>query len=163
MHERRAEMEKNGAFAALCVNDAYEGRLGNGLATNSSKSPFIFAIYRLQTNNDWMHLVILSSAFHTILTFMEPGCSLEVCEDVGGGSQDYYSMIAPYIYYLHYVIWFIHAFDAGMKVFYQGVGEFFNHDWQQLYFVAIALHFLDLCVFGHTYITNPLRPVVRSM
>lgn len=154
--DRRKELEDNGAFAALCVRDAFEGRLGNGLATNSSKSPFIFAVYSLQTNDKWMNLVILSSAFHTMLTYMEPGCSANTCE---GGSDN--GAAKPVIFYLHYMVWLIHALDAGMKMVYQGVRAYFNHDWQQLYFLAIVLHFLDLCVYGRTYTTNPLRPVVR--
>lgn len=161
MRKRRVEMEKNGAYASLCVRDAYEGRLGNGLATNYGKAPFIFAVYQLQTDNNWMNLVILSSAFHTLLTYIEPGCVLNVCsENAIMGSGSYYSSIKSYLFYFHYLVWLIHAFDCGMKVFYQGVREFFNHDWQQLYFIAIALHFFDLCLFGRTYATNPLRPVV---
>ena len=160
VHKRRQDVEKNGAFASLCVRDAFEGRLGNGLATNSSKSPFIFAIYSLQTSHKWMNLVILSSAFHTLLTFMEPSCFIGVCTESSMLNQDWYYTIGSYIFYLHYLVWIIHASDAAMKVFYQGVREYFNHDWQQLYFLAILLHFLDLCVFGRTYFTNPLRPVV---
>mmetsp|Transcript_6435 Transcript_6435/g.12358 ORF Transcript_6435/g.12358 Transcript_6435/m.12358 type:complete len:1014 (-) Transcript_6435:1303-4344(-) len=158
--QRRAEIDKNGAFAALCVRDAFEGRLGNGLATNSTKSAFIFGIYSLQTNEHWMNLVILSSAFHSILTFMEPGYGVDTCSDADWNDQSYWDIIGPFLVYLHYLIWFIHALDAGMKVFYQGVREYFNHDWQQLYITAIFLHFVDLCIFKQTYMTNPLRPVV---
>jgi hypothetical protein len=160
MYDRRSEIEANGAFAALCVRDAFEGRLGNGLATNSTKSPFIFGVYSLQTDNNWMNLVILSSAFHTLLTYMEPGMMMDTCSDTDWIDQSYTEIIGPYLVYFHYLVWLIHATDAGMKVFYQGVKEYFNHDWQQLYFIAIALHFLDLCIFKHTYLTNPLRPVV---
>lgn len=164
MYSRRAEMEQNAALATLCVRDAFEGRLGNGLATNSTKSPFIFGIYSIQTDHRWMNLVILSSIGHTILTFMEPVCSVNSCLQQTselGVNLTFMDMIGLSLLHLHYVIWLIHALDVGMKVFYQGVMEYFNHDWQQLYFLAIALHFVDLCVFGRTYMTNPLRPVVR--
>lgn len=160
IHKRRIEMETNGAMASLCARDAFEGRLSNGLATNWGRPPFIFSVYQLQTNHNWMNLVIISSAFHTLLTFLEPGCATDTCVEQSRMGPDYYNMIAPFLYYFHYLVWFIHAFDCGMKVFYQGVREFFNHDWQQLYFIAIAFHFLDLCVSGQTYFTNPLRPVV---
>ena len=160
IQQRKYEMEKNGKYASLCVIDAFEGRLSNGLATNFSKSRFIFAIYQLQTSFDWMNIVILSSAFHSILIFLEPNIGYETCEDTIVLNQNYYNMIAPYIFYLHYIVWIIHGLDSGMKIFYQGVKEYFNHDWQRLYFIAIAMHFLDLCLCGQTHYTNPLRPVV---
>uniref|UniRef100_A0A7S3M3M3 Cyclic nucleotide-binding domain-containing protein n=1 Tax=Spumella elongata TaxID=89044 RepID=A0A7S3M3M3_9STRA len=43
---------------------------------------------------------------------------------------------------------------------YEGIEEYFSHDWQQLYFIVAILSALDLFFFRCTYLTNPLRPVV---
>lgn len=143
--KRADQIEKNAKYAHLCVLDAFQGRLGNGLATNSKKSPFIYKIFYIQTHEYLLNTVVISCALHTLSVFFEPdkGCS------------------ASYLMYLfHLIVSLIHITDCALKMYYEGFWEYWDHDWQQIYLVTISLNFIDLMWCGCTYYTNPLRPVV---
>ena len=70
-----------------------------------------------------MNLVILSSAFHTIMTFIEPDDStLNTCSSLPWlNDNPIYLAILPIFPMLQWLVLLIHLLDVGMKVFYEGI------------------------------------------
>eukprot|EP01041_Mallomonas_annulata_P001488 gene1488-2867_t len=143
--ERADKIEKNATYARLCILDAFQGRLKNGLATNSKKSKLIYNIFAIQTSDLLLNTVVISCALHTLSVFAEPdkGCSP-----------------SNLMFFFHLLVSLIHITDVALKMWYEGFHMYWSHDWQRLYVITISLNFLDLCLNGCTYYTNPLRPVV---
>jgi hypothetical protein len=129
----------------LCILDAFQGRLSNGLANNSKKSWWIYTIFRIQTSEILFRCVIGACVFHTVSLFFEP-------ENSCSNSAAYTA--------LQVLVLCIYAFDIGLKMSYEGLEEYFAHDWQQLYFAVAVLGAIDLAYNRCTFYSNPLRPVV---
>jgi hypothetical protein len=148
LRERQEQIQKNAQYATLCVLDAFQGRMSNGLATNSKKSKFMFTIFCIQTSDWFLNLIIFSSILHTFMIFIEPDPET----------------ISPFMSWIltvtQILIFLIHFLDVAMKMAYQGFWEYLDHDWQFLYCITVSLHCLDLLYFHRTTLTNPLRPVV---
>eukprot|EP01031_Cornospumella_fuschlensis_P028758 gene28758-34719_t len=142
--ERRDLIRKNAEYSRLCILDAFQGRLSNGLANNSKKSKWIYTIFCIQTS-DWMfNSIVIASTLHTISIFFEPENSCP-------------NSILFKLFQL--IIVLIYAVDVGLKMGYEGVHEYFSHDWQQLYALNLVIHIADLLFCGCTCYANPLRPV----
>lgn len=105
--ERSMVIKKNAAYAKLCVLDAFQGRLSNGLANNSKKSWWIYTIFRIQTSNLLLKAVIWASALHSISLFLEP-------ED----SCTYSSWLLKCF---HIAVNLIYIFDITLKMSYEGL------------------------------------------
>lgn len=61
---------------------------------------------------------------------------------------------------LQALVLLVYGFDIALKMSYEGIEEYFRHDWQQLYFAVVILGAIDLSLNHCTLYTNPLRPVV---
>lgn len=141
---KRRMIDENAQYAKLCIQDAFAGRLNNGLATNSKKSKMIYNLFRIQTSEWLKNSVIFASTVHTFLIFFEPPNSCS----------------ASWLYYiLQWVILFVYAFDITLKMTYEGPKEYFKHDWQRLYVMNLGFHVFDILLCGCTFYANPLRPV----
>ena len=145
--ERRKQIDRDAKYAALCVLDAFQGRLSNGLARNYNRDPMTFAIFSLQTSDWFLRFVVTSSIVHTLMIFFEP---------LGNEC----SPVTPFVKTLHWAVFLVQLIDVLMKMYYEGVREYLDHDWQQLYATTVVLHFFDLLWFGRTTLSNPLRPIV---
>ena len=143
--ERSYVIEKNAKYAKLCIMDAFQGRLSNGLATNSKKSKLMYNIFYFQTCDAFMNTVIISSFLHTLSVFLEPvkGCSA-----------------STFMFMFHVLVAMIHLLDVVLKMSYEGFWGYWSHDWQRLYIITVVSNILDLCINGCTTYTNFLRPVV---
>lgn len=102
---KRRMIEENAAYAKLCIQDAFAGRLNNGLATNSKKSWMIYTLFRIQTSEWLFNSVIIASTLHTFLVFFEPA---NACS-------------SSWLYYLlQWMILLVYAFDITLKMTYEG-------------------------------------------
>lgn len=102
---KRRMIEENAAYAKLCIQDAFAGRLNNGLATNSKKSWMIYTLFRIQTSEWLFNSVIVASTVHTFLVFFEPA---NACS-------------SSWLYYLlQWMILLVYAFDITLKMTYEG-------------------------------------------
>lgn len=150
---RSEQIAKDANYAKLCIQDAFAGRLKNGLATNFKKDKRVFKmfpitmfqIFSFQTNEILLKTVVWSSILHSILVFFEP-------------SPDSYW--AGPLFYVHLVISLIHVMDVLLKMAYEGFWMYWSHDWQRIYLITILSNFIDVLVNGRTTYTNFLRPVV---
>jgi hypothetical protein len=147
VRKRRDEIDKCGKYGALCVLDAFQGRLSNGLANNSKKDYMTFLMFSIQTSDWFLNLVVMTSIVHTVMIFFEP---------VGAECSPY----SGWLTLVHWLVFVIQLVDVLMKMHYEGISEYLGHDWQQLYATTVLLHFLDLLWYGKTNFTNPLRPIV---
>jgi len=147
--ERRAHIKKAALMAGYCIEDSFQGRLSNGLASNSKKSARMLAIFRLQTSEWLLNLILFASVYHTVCVFFEAS-----------------SIIPSWVWTINtLLVVSIYSFDAGMKMTYQGVDEYFSHDWQKLYVLSIFVMLLESLCTGRVYFANFLRPsagVLRS-
>jgi hypothetical protein len=104
--QQREIIAKDAHFCRLCILDAFQGRLSNGLANNSKKSWWIYTIFSIQTS-DWLfNAVIGACVFHTLSVFAEPTnqCS------------------ASLVYFLlQILILAIYTFDISLKMGYEGL------------------------------------------
>lgn len=77
---RREIIAKNCVFARLCILDAFQGRLSNGLATNSKKSKLMYTVFQVQTSEVLFKSVLMACCLHTLGIFFEPenACSSSV-------------------------------------------------------------------------------------
>ncbi|RYH30413.1 hypothetical protein EON65_05230 [archaeon] len=104
--ERRDLIRKNAEYSRLCILDAFQGRLSNGLANNSKKSKWIYTIFCIQTS-DWMfNSIVIASALHTISIFLEPE---NTCPN------------SILFRLFQMIIVLIYAVDVGLKMGYEGV------------------------------------------
>jgi hypothetical protein len=103
--ERRAIIKKNAQYARLCILDAFQGRLSNGLANNSKKSKLIYTIFCIQTSDLLFKAVVFASAIHTLSIFIEP---TDTCLN---------SMLFK-IY--QSIVMLIYAVDIALKMGYEG-------------------------------------------
>ena len=101
---RHAQTKKAAAMAALCIEDAFAGRLSNGLATNHKKSATMFWIFRIQTSQYLLNLILIASVVHSMCVFYEP---------LGLLSSAQWQCI-------HLLVTAIYALDVGLKMTYQG-------------------------------------------
>lgn len=69
--QRREQLDRKAQFAAYCIEDAFQGRLSNGIASNSQKSRLIFTAFKLQTHNLLYFAIVFGSVIHSMTTFAE--------------------------------------------------------------------------------------------
>ncbi len=103
---RRDKIKKNCEFARLCILDAFQGRLSNGLANNSKKSQWIYTIFCIQTSDLLFKTVISACALHSLMIFFEPE---NACSS---------SVFMP-IFQIAVVL--IYCFDIALKMSYEGL------------------------------------------
>jgi hypothetical protein len=115
--EKRDAMQKQAAYAKLCVLDAFQGRLSNGLANNSKKAAWIYNVFCIQTSSWMFKSVVIASVLHTFSIFLEPANS---CPN---------SILFKL---MQYIIMIIYATDISLKMSYEGVH------------VSFAVFFLNL-------------------
>lgn len=104
--ERREKFAKNAEYCRLCILDAFQGRLSNGLANNSKKSWWIYTIFRVQTSELLFRCVMGACMFHTFSLFFEP-------ENACTNSKIYTGLQA--------LVLAIYAFDITLKMSYEGM------------------------------------------
>lgn len=129
---KRRIIEENAQYATLCIQDAFAGRLNNGLATNSKKSWMIYTLFRIQTSEWLFNSVIIASTLHTFLVFFEPphACS------------------SSWLYYLlQWLILFIYLVDIALKMSYEGPKVTFHYKRR-------IMKYLCLCVYFTTFLRN---------
>lgn len=103
--ERKRNVEKNAEYAKLCILDAFQGRLKNGLASNSKKGFWMYLVFCIQTS-EWLYAAVTISSFlHTFSLFFEP---YEVCPSSILFKVFQWSVLA------------IYAFDIFLKMTYEG-------------------------------------------
>jgi hypothetical protein len=102
---RKNFIKKNAAYASLCIQDAFQGRLSNGLANNSKKSKWIYTIFCLQTSDLMYNTVIFASTIHTLSLFLEPA---NVCPN----------SVLLKIFQIAVIL--IYAVDISLKMSYEG-------------------------------------------
>ena len=106
--ERRKLFKSNASFAALCIKDAFQGRLSNGLANNSTKSAFIYSIFSIQTSTALLMSVLYASLIHTVSVFVYNNAG-DTCID-----SSLYTA-------LQWCVMVIYMFDVGLKMYYEGL------------------------------------------
>lgn len=99
-------IERNAAYARLCILDAFAGRLKNGLASNSKRGWLIYTIFSIQTSTWLFRTVMCACVFHTFSIFFEP-------EHACSSSMIYYL--------LQLVVLLVYSFDIGLKMYYEGL------------------------------------------
>lgn len=104
--ERRDLFAKNAEYCKLCILDAFQGRLSNGLANNSKKSWWIYTIFCVQTSEVLFKCVMGACVFHTVSLFFEPN---NACAD----SAIYTA--------LQVLVLLIYSFDIALKMSYEGI------------------------------------------
>lgn len=106
--ERRRLHKSNASFAALCIIDAFQGRLSNGLANNSKKSEFIYRIFCIQTSRILLTSVLYASVVHTVSVFVFNNAG-DTCVN-----SSLYTV-------LQWCIMLLYIFDVGLKMYYEGL------------------------------------------
>ena len=104
--QKRERIVKDAKYAKLCILDAFQGRLKNGLASNSKKSWWIYTIFSIQTSSLLLKLVIYACAFHTFSIFFEPENSCSA---------------STFYYLLQLAVILIYSFDIALKMSYEGL------------------------------------------
>ena len=104
--ERKLLFAKNAEYCRLCILDAFQGRLSNGLANNSKKSWWIYTIFCIQTSTLLFRCVMGACIFHTISIFAEP-------ENACSNSSLYT--------FLQILVLLIYSFDIALKMSYEGI------------------------------------------
>ena len=64
-----ARTDEHAMNAAMTVVDIYEGRLDNGLYTNSRKAPEYLRIFKLHTSDAWTRTFVGANLTHCALAF----------------------------------------------------------------------------------------------
>lgn len=106
--ERRRLHKSNASFAALCIIDAFQGRLSNGLANNSKKSGLIYSIFCIQTSRILLMSVLYASVVHTVSVFVSNNAG-DTCVN-----STLYTV-------LQWCIMLLYMFDVGLKMYYEGL------------------------------------------
>ena len=117
--ERRAKFAQNAEYCRLCILDAFQGRLSNGLANNSKKSKWIYTIFCIQTSEILFKAVVGACVFHTFSLFFEP-------ENACANSSVYTG--------LQILVLAIYSFDIALKMSYEGFSV--------RIIVIVSLHFV---------------------
>ena len=104
--QRREQFAKNAEYCRLCILDAFQGRLSNGLANNSKKSWLVYTIFCIQTSETLFRCVMMACIFHTFSIFFEP-------ENACTNSTIYTC--------LQVLVLLIYVFDISLKMSYEGI------------------------------------------
>ena len=145
IEQEKLEVKKCAEYCKLCILDAFAGRLSSGLASNLKRGKLIFTIFKIQTSEILLNLILFCSVIHSITIFFEPN----------NPSETTFS-----IRLLHIFSVLIYIIDVLLKIAYQGVEDYFESDWQRIYACSAALNTLDLVIHGgRTCWFNFLRPV----
>lgn len=144
------EFETSVRLAAYYVEDASDGRLDNGLASNfKSGSVRNFACCLVQTHIVWHAVVISSCVLHSLLVVFEPSLIR--------GRRNWTSLTEV-------ILLCVYVADILMKVTYMGAGTFLSlrgsKVWQTTYAALTALLLLEALLTPCTRLTRPLRPVI---
>jgi hypothetical protein len=127
--ERRELFARNAAYCRLCILDAFQGRLSNGLANNSKKSWWIYTIFCVQTSELLFQCVMGACTFHTISIFFEP-------ENACANSAIYT--------FLQVLVLLVYSFDIALKMSYEGIEV---TDPCSLFLLLLHQLCADYCVF----------------
>lgn len=116
----------------------------------SKKSPLVFNIFKVQTDNRYTNLILVCNFVHTMMAFFEP------------------QLLAHFetrvlVSVLHAFFILVYVSDVAMKMYYQGREEYFSKGWQSLYATAITLLVLDWMWNLRTSFTSPFRPIVLTL
>eukprot|EP01035_Chromulina_nebulosa_P026752 gene26752-35065_t len=146
---RREVIKKNARYCKLCIIDAFNGRLSNGLANNSpefnpNKSRWEYNLFCLNTSEYVYNAVLIACALNTMIIFFQPP---NVCSD------------SFFHRALNAVIIGTYAFDIALKIGYEGLQEYMSKDWQIVYAAVTVAMIIETLLFGCLYFTNPFRPV----
>eukprot|EP00927_Polykrikos_kofoidii_P040320 TRINITY_DN34498_c0_g1_i1.p1 TRINITY_DN34498_c0_g1~~TRINITY_DN34498_c0_g1_i1.p1 ORF type:complete len:859 (+),score=102.51 TRINITY_DN34498_c0_g1_i1:31-2577(+) len=139
-----AKISRAVKIAQLCVEDAKEGRLDNGLASNFKSGRWvIYTCCRVQTHIIW-HRIVLSVCFlHSLLPLLDLGKATRPVES---------GLISVYVA------------DISLKIAYMGPKTFLtlrgSKAWQTAYAVLSAFLFLDALCAPPVQITRAFRPFV---
>eukprot|EP00930_Biecheleria_cincta_P045611 TRINITY_DN31437_c0_g1_i1.p1 TRINITY_DN31437_c0_g1~~TRINITY_DN31437_c0_g1_i1.p1 ORF type:complete len:878 (-),score=166.64 TRINITY_DN31437_c0_g1_i1:67-2700(-) len=144
------EFETSVRLAAYYVEDASDGRLDNGLASNfKSCNVRNFACCLVQTHIAWHAVVISSCVLHSLLVVFSPGSPRD---GINWTRLVEVGLLCVYVA------------DILLKVTYMGAGTFLSvrgsKVWQTTYAVLTALLLLETLLTTRTRLTNPLRPVI---
>jgi len=139
-------------LAAYYVEDASDGRLDNGLASNfKSGQAHTFHCCLVQTHIAWHAVVIAACVFHSLLVVFEqsPGAT-----DTGRGWSNFAELLLVGVY----------VADILLKVSYMGAGTFLSlrgsKVWQTTYAVLTVILLLEALIAPQTRVSRPLRPLV---
>lgn len=125
---KRRIIQENASYAKLCIQDAFAGRLSNGLATNSKKSWWIYTLFRIQTSEWLFNCVVTASVLHTFSIFFE---TPNTCA-------------ASWLYYAFQIlILLVYAIDIALKMTYEGPKVSQSSNYVLTLFVLKSECFLD--------------------
>jgi hypothetical protein len=105
-NERKKVMDENADLAVLCILDAFQGRLSNGLENNKKKSAWIYNIFCIQTSSTLFQLVLFVCVIHSFFVFFD---------------WDSQCSILPFMKLFHVCVNLIYAFDIALKIGYEGI------------------------------------------
>jgi len=156
LDEEGRGMELAARIACYYVEDALEGRLDNGLASNfQSGSRFKFACCRAQTHPLWHALVIAACCSHSLLAVLEP---------VPSASAGTCSAGRWWLRPLELLFLSVYVADIWMKVAYMGTATFLSlrgsKAWQTTYAALTVLLVLEALLVPSVRVMRPLRPIV---
>ncbi|CAE7201289.1 TPC1 [Symbiodinium natans] len=145
------EFEVAVQLAAYYVEDATEGRLDNGLASNfkSGNKRKLFCCF-VQTHIAWHVMVMAACVLHSLLIILEP--------PPGQSCVRGWENVAELFLVLIYVA------DIWLKVAYMGAGTFLSlrgsKIWQTTYAALTVILFVDAALGPCTRLSRPLRPIM---
>ncbi|CAK8986306.1 Two pore calcium channel protein 1A (Voltage-dependent calcium channel protein TPC1A) (NtTPC1A) [Durusdinium trenchii] len=147
------ELENAIQLAAYYVEDAAEGRLDNGLASNfKSGNKLKLNCCRVQTHIAWHVTLMTACVLHSLLIVFEPAPSERVSGTRG------------WINAAEILLMLLYVADILLKVAYMGAGTFLSLKgskvWQTTYAALTAVLLVDAVIAPATRLSRPLRPIV---
>lgn len=115
----------------------------------STKSPYIFAAFRLQISACWMWTIIVCSVAHSLLVFVEPR--------PGRDSDDGW-LSARSLCALEVVFIAVYALDVALKVTYMGLKNYVKKPWQKLMIAIVLTLAVDASGVVGVRFARALRP-----
>ncbi|CAJ1363590.1 unnamed protein product [Effrenium voratum] len=147
------ELESAIQLAAYYVEDAAEGRLDNGLASNfksGNKRKLNCCI--IQTHIIWHVIVMAACVLHSLLIAFEPPPS-----ERDGNTRGFVNAT-------EILLTLVYVADILLKVAYMGAGTFLSLKgskvWQTTYAALTLTLLLDAAIAPATRLSRPLRPII---
>lgn len=144
--ELKKSQEETAQLAAYYVEDAWAGRLENGLGKNSKKSPDVFAAFKIQTGPVWTNVNLLSILCHSMLALW-PQCATT--------------------HVLSFLCILVFMMDIGLKMWYMTVKTYLSKQWQWMYVVLVSFLLLETLVslvYDHgVYAVYCIRPTLLCL
>eukprot|EP00434_Breviolum_minutum_P041301 symbB.v1.2.036742.t1/scaffold5256.1/size29320/2 len=147
------ELENAIQLAAYYVEDAAEGRLDNGLASNfKSGNKLKLNCCLIQTHILWHVLLMTACVLHSLLIVFEPPPSERVASNRG------------WINAAEIFLMLLYVADILLKVAYMGAGTFLSLKgskvWQTTYAALTAVLLIDAVIAPTTRFSRPARPII---